>query len=191
MSTSNFPPITDRSYGIIPLRLLPSLPATTKPSTTNTHLLLISQKTLPPPGHPPGKPTRTFWCFPKGHPEATDVSIQHTACRELFEETGLSISPSEIIHLYSKDGNEIQFKERYKNPIRRKGKEVTYFPALIPQPQEIKLQEKEVADAKWVTWDEAMGLITFEECREMLRVVREALGSASAVEGEEKVKEKI
>ncbi|CZR52380.1 uncharacterized protein PAC_02257 [Phialocephala subalpina] len=187
MSTPDLPPINDRSYGVIPLRLLPTS-TTTKPSTTNTHLLLISQKTLPPPNHPPGQPVPTFWCFPKGHPEKGDGPIEHTAVRELEEETSLRISVSDLIPLYDKEGNEIHLKERYTNPIRRKGKEVTYFLGLVPEGQEIKLQEKEVADARWVSWDEAIGLITFEECRSMLGVVREALDSG---EGEGKVREKI
>lgn len=62
------------------------------------------------------------------------------------------------------------------NPIRREGKEVVYFVGLVRGEQELRLQEKEVAGARWVGWDEALEVITFEEGREMLRGAREALG---------------
>jgi bis(5'-nucleosidyl)-tetraphosphatase len=93
-------PITDRSYGIIPLRFFPSSPSNapkdkaenSKPTTKNTQLLLIPQKTLLGPG-------TEFWCFPKGHPEDGDKDVIETAMRELFEETGLVISREDIVSL--------------------------------------------------------------------------------------------
>ncbi|KAE8453347.1 hypothetical protein EG329_011415 [Mollisiaceae sp. DMI_Dod_QoI] len=175
MAEANLLPITDRSYGIIPIRLLPSISTSSaklKPDTTNTELLLINQKTLPRTGFP----AETFWCFPKGHPEDLDESVQHTAIRELFEETGLRIDISDLIPLYSKNGEKIKLRERYMNPIRRQGKEVVYFVGLVRGEQELRLQEKEVAGARWVGWDEALEVVTFEEGREMLRGAREALG---------------
>ncbi len=89
-SSSSLPPIVDRSYGIIPLRLIPGLPETTTPLRKDTvELLLIHQKTL-------DKRNPSFWCFPKGHAERRDKSLVHTALRELEEETGLCLEVSDL-----------------------------------------------------------------------------------------------
>ncbi|KUJ12442.1 uncharacterized protein LY89DRAFT_722062 [Mollisia scopiformis] len=183
------PPITDRSYGIIPLRLIPSTspssssPTSPTPTTTNTHLLLIRQRTL--------ASSDTFWCFPKGHPEPLDADHQATAIRELFEETGLKITHGDLIPLCSNEtGTETVLRERYITPGRKEGKEVLYYPALVQGNQELRIQEKEVAEARWCGWAEAVQLATFGECRAMVGGLRGLLesgtgvGEAKEVEGE-------
>ncbi len=55
------------------------------------------------------------------------------------------------------------------NPIRKVGKEVKYWVTLVRDgEQRIKLQAKEVNDARWCGWQEALELITFDETRTML-----------------------
>jgi bis(5'-nucleosidyl)-tetraphosphatase len=66
-------------------------------------------------------------------------------------------------------------RERYINPIRKQGKEVIYFVAVVRREQEVRLQEKEVESARWVGWEEGRGLVTFGECREMVDLVGELL----------------
>lgn len=85
----------------------------------------------------------------------------------------------------SENGKEITLRERYTNPIRKQGKEVVYFVAVVRGEQEVRLQEKEVESARWVGWEEGRGLITFEECREMLGIVAKALDATIGGEGEE------
>lgn len=167
MSRNPNPSIGDRSYGIIALRFLPSLPPTAtsniKPTPKTTQLLLIKQKTCLPVTNPP------FWTFPKGHAEPSDVSLQHTAIRELREETGLQVDIGDILELHE------EFREVYTNPIRKVGKEVRYWVALVKGGQGLRVDENEVEEARWCRWDEAPGLITFNEGKEVLRRVGRAL----------------
>ncbi|TVY18893.1 Diadenosine hexaphosphate hydrolase [Lachnellula arida] len=170
MSTTTPTPIGDRSYGIIPLRLLTSAPA--RPSTTNTQILLIQQKTIVPS-------TPSFWTFPKGHAEEGDASVRHTAVREVWEETGVRVGVEDLVGFRDRDGEEIEFTEVYTNPVRKVGKEVRYWVGVVKGEQDVVLQEAEVDGAKWVGWDEAEETITFEEGRAMLRRVRACLEAGS------------
>lgn len=170
------PPIGDRSYGIIAIRYKPGIIRTTQPTyptATNSEVLLIHQKTIHgPSAHPP------FWCFPKGHAEACDASFEETAIRELFEETGLSISGDDLI-LRNKS-----FKEVYVNPVRNVGKVVQYFVAVLKKAdgeKELTVQEKEVAGARWCSWKEAEEIITYAECREMFAEVVNCLVQSAAI----------
>ncbi|TVY81678.1 hypothetical protein LSUE1_G003521, partial [Lachnellula suecica] len=113
-----------------PLRLTSPGP----PTPQNTEVLLIQQKTREI-SHPP------YWTFPKGHPEDDDASLRHTAIRELFEETGLRVEISDFLTLRDENNNEAVFTETYTNPIRKAGKEVRYWAALVKGEQEVAVQE--------------------------------------------------
>ncbi|TVY53871.1 Bis(5'-nucleosyl)-tetraphosphatase [asymmetrical], partial [Lachnellula cervina] len=147
--TPTSPIIGDRSYGVIPLRFLTSAP----PSTTNTQILLIHQKTIVPS-------SPYFWTFPKGHAEEGDASLQHTAVREVWEETGLRVGVEDLLVFRNGEGEEVEFREVYTNPIRKVGKEVRYWVGVVKGEQEVVMQEMEVDGAKWVGWDEAEKTIT-------------------------------
>ncbi|RDW75268.1 hypothetical protein BP6252_06410 [Coleophoma cylindrospora] len=163
-------PLGDRSYGVVAIRYNPSISMTTKltwPTRTTSQVLLIHQKTSTgPPAYPP------FWCFPKGHAEASDASLEETAIRELREETGLQLSLDDLIL------REENFHETYVTPSRTAGKVVRYFVAVVKGEEaerELTLQEKEVAGARWCSWEEAEEMIRFEECREMFREIVKCL----------------
>ena len=67
------------------------------------------------------------------------------------------------------------------NPVRNVGKEVRYWVGLVKDgDSKIKVQEREVADARWCSWEEAMALITFEEARNMLKTVESTLSSSAS-----------
>ena len=96
--------------------------------------------------------TKDHWSFPKGHPEKNEMHTE-TAVRELFEETGLttiSIDPRE-------------FKEEYTFIHNGEAihKTVTYFIGFI-ESVEVIIQEKEVKDFAWLTFEEALSQITFD-----------------------------
>jgi len=192
----DFPPITDRSYGMIAMRYLPSLALSTPPpfpTPANTEILLIQQKS---PHVPP------FWCFPKGHPEADDKSTLHTAIRELKEETSLKVKIEDVLKFVSagqtgeiegQDAKEWDgsFSEKYINPVKKNGKEVRFWPALVGKEEgekEIKIQENEVAGYKWCLWEEAVEKMTYVESKNTLKRALTMFEDYGKVDGEVKAK---
>jgi len=97
------------------------------------------------------------WAFPKGHGNEGE-SAEESAKRELKEETGLEVE---------KFLKETPLMEQYQ--FHRKQeiviKTVRYFPAIVKG--ELKLQEEEIKDAKWVPLKEAAQHLTFKEARSM------------------------
>lgn len=98
------------------------------------------------------------WGFPKGHVEH-DEEEEQTALREVKEETNLDVKI---------DSNK-RYVEKY---ITDKGtdKEVVLFVAE-PINEEIKMQEEEVSKIKWMSFEEAINQITFEETKQILKQV--------------------
>lgn len=190
----------ERSYGLIPIRLL-SASSSEPPTSHNTEILLIHQRSTMP-SHP------LFWTFPKGHAEAGDADILDTARRELKEETSISIDREDVLFkirdeailinaeewairsrqtldVKAHDGVEEGEKggdgawvETYINPAKGWVKEVRYWIGIVPfDSGNVQIQEQEIAEARWMGWDEAESLFTFEEGRIILRDVRKTLDS--------------
>lgn len=106
------------------------------------------------------------WGFPKGHME-NDETEHETADRELFEETG---TKARLI-----DG----FKQLIEYPLpRRSGviKRSIYFLGECLTDR-IICQESEVLEARFADYDEAIGLLSFENTRNVLRLADEFLRS--------------
>ena len=146
--------VQDRSYGLIPIRVIPSASSTMELastiSTANTQVLLIKTR---PSQHSQKAP---YWSFPKGHSESWDLSNLHTAIREVQEETGLLIPETRILF---KDADGL--KERYRRGCNGYVKEVQYWigHAEWLGDAEIRIQEEEVLAARWLDWQEALELI--------------------------------
>jgi 8-oxo-dGTP pyrophosphatase MutT (NUDIX family) len=163
-------PAKEHSYGIIPFRYItPIAPGATRPipTSSNTQILLIKQRT-------PLSELPSFWTFPKGHGEEGDASNIATAIRELYEETGLVITEDNIL-FEEKEG----LLERYTNPVKGWIKEVRYWIGLVSDARVVgeadialKIQEKEVGDARWVSWEDAENLITFQKMKDILRLAK-------------------
>jgi bis(5'-nucleosidyl)-tetraphosphatase len=172
-------PVSERSYGIIPIRIIQAAlsPEATprKISTANTQVLLIQQRPVMRL-HPP------FWSFPKGHPECGDPSEIHTAIREVEEETGLVVKEDGILF---KDAEGLT--ERYRNPVRGWVKEVRYWAGIVEGQREAKfeLQEAELIDARWLSWNDALDLLTFEKGKELLKRVMELLDGEAQSESDD------
>jgi bis(5'-nucleosidyl)-tetraphosphatase len=171
-------PVSERSYGIIPIRIIQtalSPEATSRQiSTANTQVLLVQQRPVMQ-SHPP------FWSFPKGHPERGDTSEVHTAIREVGEETGIVVKEDGILF---KDAEGLT--ERYRNPVRGWVKEVRYWIGVVEGQRESKfdLQEAELVDARWLSWNDALDLLTFEKGKELLRRAVELLDGETQVESD-------
>ena len=88
------------------------------------------------------------------------------------EETGIVVKEDGILF---KDAGGLT--ERYRNPVRSWVKEVRYWIGLVEGQREPKfeLQEAELVDARWLSWNDALDLLTFEKGKELLKRVMELL----------------
>lgn len=98
------------------------------------------------------------WTFPKGHVEENETEIE-TAIREVKEETNIDV--------------EIEGNKRYTiEYMTDKGilKEVVFFTAQMVG-GEIKAQESEIMDIKWLDFEEAISTITYDNTRELFKKI--------------------
>ena len=86
---------------------------------------------------------KLFWSFPKGHQENGETDTE-TAIRETKEETGLDVEISDIVPI--KTGHFIHGGTVYKNILLFIAKPLNY---------ELKPQEEEVEQIKWMQINEA------------------------------------
>ena len=98
------------------------------------------------------------WGFPKGHVEDGETEIQ-TATREIKEETNLDV---EINERY-------RYVEHY-SPKEGVEKDVIYFIAKKIG-GEIKPQEEEVQNICWLSYEEALERLTYDNSKELLQKV--------------------
>lgn len=117
-----------------------------------THLFLLIQ-------HHDG-----HWGFPKGHAENGESPLE-SACREFEEETGLMD--------YTVWQN-VSFQETYSFNHRGQTieKTVVYFPAQVNSGT-VTFQEAEIQNYAWVTFDEALKLITYPASQGVLRAAND------------------
>jgi tRNA nucleotidyltransferase (CCA-adding enzyme) len=129
----------DFSYGVVPI-------VQKTKNIKDARFLLIKQ-------------SNSFWSFPKGHPEEGESEVE-TARREFFEETG--ITPLKMIE-------DIIFVEKYTWNDRgvEIDKTVKFFPCFC-QDFFVKVDEKEVSEAKWLSYEEACEIITYKETQQVL-----------------------
>jgi 8-oxo-dGTP pyrophosphatase MutT (NUDIX family) len=136
--------ISDISYGIIPLHKVDG----------TWEVFLINQI---------GRKGDCFWTFPKGHPEEGETP-QETAKRELLEETGMH--PTEIMaHEPLLQAYEFVYEETLIQ------KESFYYLGVIVE-KHFVIQEREVMEAGWFSFDEAIEKLTHAQAKEMLTQVR-------------------
>ena len=98
------------------------------------------------------------WGFPKGHVEENETEIE-TATREVKEETNLDVEV---------DSNK-RYATEYVTNVG-KLKQVVFFIAKCIG-GEIKAQECEVSEIRWVEFDEAIKLITYDNTRALFEKV--------------------
>lgn len=96
------------------------------------------------------------WDIPKGHMEAGETE-QETALREVKEETGVDV---EVI---SDKRYTLEYTVENGNL-----KEVIYFIAKKIGGEE-KAQETEVSEIRWLAFDEAVEMLTYDNSKELLR----------------------
>jgi 8-oxo-dGTP pyrophosphatase MutT (NUDIX family) len=96
------------------------------------------------------------WGFPKGHVEEGETEVE-TAKREIKEETNLDVEIND----------KLRYTEEY-SPADGVKKEVVYFVAKKIG-GEIKVQEEEVNEIQWLSYNEAMERLTYDNSKELLK----------------------
>ena len=94
--------------------------------------------------------------FPKGHVESGETESK-TAEREVLEETGLHVRIDR------------RFRAENRYNIRPDTQKLVVIFAAITDQVEVKPQPEEIADAYWVTVDDAFNHLTYERDRKILR----------------------
>jgi 8-oxo-dGTP pyrophosphatase MutT (NUDIX family) len=105
------------------------------------------------------------WSFPKGHIEDGE-DTKSAAIRELQEETGITnFEFADLPTLIE------EYDFNHSGEVRHKINE--YFIAYTLQ-EDVKIQEEEILDYKWVTKEDALMTLTFDEQKEiMIKVVKD------------------
>ena len=99
---------------------------------------------------------RNFWGFPKGHMEDGETEIE-TALREVKEEVGLDV--------------EIDKKRRYtlNYVINNEIDKTTVLYIAKAKNEKIIMQESEIENTKWCSFEEALNMLTFDDWKEMFK----------------------
>lgn len=113
------------------------------------------------------------WQLPKGHLEPGETPEQ-AAVREVREETGVT---GRILVPLS--GIDYWFVERGR---RRIHKRVDYFLLDYVSGDNADYDRREVSGAEWLSWEEGLRRLTFDNEREVVRQARE-LSTEPAAEG--------
>lgn len=104
------------------------------------------------------KHLKGHWDFPKGHVEENETE-KETAIREVKEETNIDVEIESdkryVIEYFTDTGNL---------------KEVVFFVAKMVG-GEIKPQETEVEEIKWVSFEDAIKIITYDDPRNLLKKI--------------------
>jgi ADP-ribose pyrophosphatase len=100
------------------------------------------------------------WGFPKGHVEEGE-SEQETAKREVFEETGLDIT------ICSGFRTTVEY-----SPAEGTYKEVVFFIGKSLN-EDVKIQQEEIQDYKWLNYSQMLELLTFDDDRKVLMEVKD------------------
>lgn len=98
------------------------------------------------------------WGFPKGHVEENETE-EETAIREVYEETNLQV---EIFSDF--------YKKVTYSPRENVMKDVIFFLAK-PKSIDTKPQEAEISKVEWVSFDEALNILTYEDTKNILKEV--------------------
>jgi len=114
------------------------------------------------------------WTLPKGTPDPGETTEQ-TALREVNEETGLEVRIVEAVGSIEYD---------FVQDRRRIHKTVHYF-LMEPLGGDLAHHDAEFEQVRWVSFDEAPGLLTFSTERELVASVATLLGSPAATTGPE------
>lgn len=97
------------------------------------------------------------WDFPKGHVENNETEIE-TATREVKEETNIDITIP---------NTNIRYEIHY-SPKENVNKTVVFFVARNISNETIR-QEAEISNIDWLSYNDAMNILTYDSAKELLK----------------------
>ncbi len=112
------------------------------------------------------------WGFPKGHIEG-DETIEEASLRELKEEAGIEKCD---IFAFPPIFEEYEFEQSG----RKYHKIVQYLVGRVIDDKLI-IQQKEIMDYKWASYEEALETLTYDNNKEVLKKAKEYLGKLNVV----------
>jgi 8-oxo-dGTP pyrophosphatase MutT (NUDIX family) len=110
------------------------------------------------------RPHRVDWSFPKGKVEP-DETFEECALREVREETGLACRLGSFV-------GHTEYRDR-----KSRSKVVAYWVMYVDGGTFSPTSE--VDDLVWLTFDEAVGLLTYERDRELLTAAADVVNAAA------------
>lgn len=103
---------------------------------------------------------RNFWGFPKGHIEDGETETQ-TALREVKEEVGIDVKILDENYRYVTNYI-IEDKQIDKTSI-------FYIAETLDENYDTVNQEAEIEESKWVSIEDALKLLTFDNSKDVLK----------------------
>ncbi|WP_461239893.1 bis(5'-nucleosyl)-tetraphosphatase [Paucilactobacillus sp. N302-9] len=104
-----------------------------------------------------------FWGFPKGHVEKQETLLE-TARREILEETNLAVTID----------TDFKVQTNYQLPNGNQ-KEMTLFTAQVTDQDQTMLQEAEIKNADWFSYQAAREKLTYDNLKVLLDQVNDYL----------------
>jgi dATP pyrophosphohydrolase len=99
-----------------------------------------------------------FWQSVTGSVDAEDADLLHTAAREVQEETGLAVQPTELVDWGMTNVYEIYpaWRHRYAPGVTRNTEHL--FSLCVPDAVPVRLSPREHTDWQWLDWRAAADL---------------------------------
>jgi dATP pyrophosphohydrolase len=122
----------------------------------------------------------TFWQSITGSMEWGDEQPRETAARELFEETGIQVTPAELTDWQLTQRYEIfpQFRYRYAPDVTENTEH--FFSLELPGEVSVTVSPGEHLEHVWVSFDEAVEKVFSWTNREALLLIRKQRDAAAA-----------
>ena len=93
-----------------------------------------------------------FWQSVTGSVDVEDADLRHTAAREVQEETGLAVQPTDLVDWGITNVYEIYpaWRHRYAPGVTRNTEHL--FSLCVPQAVPVRLSSREHTDSQWLDW---------------------------------------
>ncbi len=111
------------------------------------------------------------WTLCKGHIELSDANNLETAKRELLEEVNLTVKE------WLFDGKTFENNYTFTRHSQIVSKRNIFYCGLIANESELKKQDTEILDYKWLDFKSAIALLTWDTDKQVLQQVLQQLTS--------------